>query len=255
MVSTAYTPEIYPGTFDMSDTRNRAPERIDLPVEGMTCASCANRVERNLNTLDGVEATVNFATEKARVAFDPAQVDPEALVGAVEAAGYRAELPDAGEPEDASDDRGEHELRDLRRRLVVAAALSLPILLIAMIPPLQFESWQWLSLQLATPVVLWAGWPFHRAAWVNLRHGAATMDTLISVGTLAAWGWSVVALFFLGAGEPGMTMDFQLIPEQGGGGEEVYFEVAAVVTTFILAGRYFEARAKRRAGAALERGR
>jgi P-type Cu+ transporter len=230
-----------------------ATERVDLPVEGMTCASCANRIERKLNKLDGVEATVNFATEQAQVSYDAERVGTEELLGAVEAAGYKAALPasesdvGAGEPDAAG-----RELGALRWRLIVAATLSLPILLLAMIPPLQFENWQWLSLQLATPVVLWAGWPFHRAAWVNLRHGAATMDTLISLGTLAAWGWSVVALFFLGAGDPGMTMEFRLIPEQGGGGEEIYFEVAAVVTTFILAGRYFEARAKRRAGAALE---
>ena len=229
-------------------------DRLDLPVQGMTCASCANRVERKLNKLDGVAATVNFATEQASVSFDPARVEPAALVGAVESAGYSATLPEApsAEVEDtAEDDEAEREQRDLRVRLIGAALLSLPVLLMAMIPPLQFDYWQWLSLQLATPVVLWAGWPFHRAAWQNLKHGAATMDTLISVGTLAAFGWSIVALFFLGAGEPGMEMSFTLIPEQGGGIEEVYFEVAAVVTTFILAGRYFEARAKRRAGAAL----
>jgi Cu+-exporting ATPase len=229
-----------------------ATERLDLPVEGMTCASCANRIERNLNKLEGVEATVNFATERAQVSFDAGRVGTDELLGAVEAAGYKATLPAGGSDSGDEPDSGERELVSLRLRLIVAAALSLPILLLAMIPPLQFENWQWLSLQLATPVVLWAGWPFHRAAWQNLRHGAATMDTLISLGTLAAWGWSVVALFFLGAGEPGMTMEFRLIPEQGGGGEEIYFEVAAVVTTFILAGRYFEARAKRRAGAALE---
>jgi len=228
-------------------------ERLELPVEGMTCASCASRIERKLNKLDGVAANVNFATERASVSFDPDVVVPEQLVGAVEAAGYGATLPapaeDAAPPADV--DAGEAELSDLRRRLGAAAILSLPILVLAMVPPLQFDYWQWLSLQLATPVVLWAGWPFHRAAWQNLRHGAATMDTLISLGTLAAWGWSIVALFFLGAGEPDMRMTFRLIPEQGAGAEEIYFEVAAVVTTFILAGRYFEARAKRRAGAAL----
>jgi Cu+-exporting ATPase len=229
--------------------------RLDLPVQGMTCASCANRIERKLNKLDGVEATVNFATEQASVTYDSSAVEPEELVGAVEAAGYEAELPssslDGPETPREGEDSGERELADLRSRLILAGVLSLPILLMAMIPPLQFEYWQWLSLQLATPVVLWAGWPFHKAAWQKLKHGAASMDTLISLGTLTAWGWSVVALFFLGAGEPGMQMDFRLIPEQGGGTEEIYFEVAAVVTTFILAGRYFEARAKRRAGAAL----
>ena len=230
--------------------------RLDLPVQGMTCASCASRIERNLNKLDGVEATVNFATERASVGYDPDAVQPEQLLGAVEDAGYEAELaPAPGTPSSApsppEDDPAERELRDLRTRLIVAGALSVPILLIAMVPAFQFDYWQWLSLQLATPVVLWAGWPFHRAAWQKLRHGQASMDTLISLGTLTAWGWSVVALFFLGAGEPEMRMSFQLVPEQGAGTEEIYFEVAAVVTTFILAGRYFEARAKRRAGSAL----
>ena len=231
--------------------------KLDLPVEGMTCASCANRIERKLNKLDGVDATVNFATEQASVSYDPGAVEPEELLGAVEAAGYKAELPSpAGErpardggAEEAADDR---ELRDLRTRLIIAAVAALPTFLMAMVPPLQFDYWQWLSLQLATPVVFWAGWPFHRVAWQKLRHGAASMDTLISVGILAAWGWSVAALFFLGAGEPDMRMSFDLIPEQGAGTEQVYFEVAAVVTTFILAGRYFEARAKRRAGSALK---
>ena len=230
--------------------------KLNLPVEGMTCASCAGRIERKLNQLEGVEATVNFATEKASVTYDSEAVETDDLLGAVKAAGYKARLPSDTEPNRVNgvplvEDERETELRGLWRRLIVAAALSVPILLVAMIPPLQFDYWQWLSLQLATPVVLWAGWPFHRVAWQNLKHGAATMDTLISVGTLAAWGWSAIALFFLGAGEPDMRMTFQLIPEQAGT-EEVYFEVAAVVTTFILAGRYFEARAKRRAGAALE---
>jgi Cu+-exporting ATPase len=175
-------------------------------------------------------------------------------VAAVEAAGYAATLP-AAKDEAHHDGDGEEpdaELESLRKRLIVAAALSLPIFLMAMIPPLQFDYWQWLSLQLATPVVLWAAWPFHRAAWQNLKHGEATMDTLISLGTLAAFAWSVVALFFLGAGEPGMEMAFTLIPDQGAGTEEIYFEVAAVVVTFILAGRYFETRAKRSSGAALK---
>ena len=229
--------------------------KLDLPLEGMTCASCANRIERKLNKIEGVEATVNFATEQASVTFDPDAVAPEELVGAVEAAGYRAELPSlaSDRPSDDGPVHGEDDaaLRGLRTRLIGSALLSLPILLLAMIPPLQFDYWQWLSLQLATPVVLWAGWPFHRVAWQNFRHGTASMDTLISLGILTAWGWSVVALFFLGAGDPGMRMTFQLIPQQGAGTEEIYLEVAAVVTTFVLAGRYFEARAKRRAGGAL----
>ena len=230
------------------------PTKLELPVQGMTCASCANRIERKLNKIEGVEATVNYATERASVAFDADAVEPERLLQAVEEAGYTAELPTpAGAPSDRDEpDAGERELLGLRRRLAVSAALSVPIFLMSMIPALQFDYWQWLSLQLATPVVLWGAWPFHRAAWQNLRHATATMDTLISLGTLSAFTWSVVALFFLGAGEPGMQMTFQLIPEQGGGTEEIYLEVAAVVTTFLLAGRYFEARAKRRSGAALK---
>ncbi len=227
-------------------------ERLELPIEGMTCASCAGRVEKSLNRLAGVEATVNFATERASVEFDPAQAEPEQLVGAVESVGYAAALPapPGAEPEARESEADSSD--DLRRRLVFAAALSLPVLLMAMIEPLQFRNWQWLSLQLATPVVLWAGWPFHEAAWRNLRHGAATMDTLISLGTLAALGWSLYALFLGDAGMPGMKMPFELVAERGAGAGEIYLEVAAVVTTFILAGRYFEARAKRRAGAALE---
>jgi P-type Cu+ transporter len=228
----------------------KSEERLELPIEGMTCSSCAGRVERGLNRLEGVEATVNLATERATVSFDPARIAPEDLVGAVEEVGYAALLPAPiwGEGEAADFDPTE----DLRRRLIFAAVLSLPVLAMAMIEPLQFEDWQWLSLQLATPVVLWAGWPFHRAAWQNLKHGAATMDTLISLGTLAALGWSLYALFFGDAGMPGMKMPFELVAERGAGVEEIYLEVAAVVTAFILAGRYFEARAKRRAGAALE---
>jgi len=225
-------------------------ERLELPIEGMTCSSCAGRVEKSLNQLDGVEATVNFATERATVEFDPDQVEPEQLLGAVESVGYAASLPNAEAEGEGPEEPDPTD--DLRRRLVFAAVLSLPVLLLAMIEPLQFENWQWLSLQLATPVVLWAGWPFHKAAWQNLRHGAATMDTLISLGTLAALGWSLYALFFGDAGMPGMKMPFELVTERGAGADEIYLEVAAVVTTFILAGRYFEARAKRRAGAALE---
>ena len=203
-------------------------QRLDLPIEGMTCAACAVRVEKKLNKLDGVSATVNYATERASVAFDAATVSPEQLVAAVESAGYGASLPRdeaVEEPHDAPAD-------GLRRRLAVSAVLTLPVLALAMIPPLQFQGWEWVSLPLATPVVLWGGWPFHRAALVNARHGAATMDTLISIGTLAAWSWSLVALGF-DAGE-------------------LYFEVASVVTVLILLGRYFEARAKRRAGAAMK---
>ena len=227
-----------------------AAERLELPIEGMTCASCATRIEKRLNKLEGVEASVNYATENANVSFDPALVTPEDLLAAVEAAGYQAALP--AETGAATESEAEADpSRPLRRRLIVSAALSLPVLLLAMIEPLQFDSWQWLSLQLATPVVLWGGWPFHRAAWLNLKHGAATMDTLISVGTLAAWSWSVVALFFLDAGDPAMRMPFDLVIDRSESAGQIYLEVAAVVITFILAGRYFEVRAKRQAGAAL----
>ncbi|MEV7011257.1 cation transporter, partial [Streptosporangium sp. NPDC051022] len=213
----------------------------------MTCASCANRIERKLNRLDGVTATVNYATEKAKVVF-PEDVDPLTLVAEVERAGYSAGLPEA---EEAHEEREHDDLAPLRRRLVVAIALSAPVVATAMIPALQFDAWQWLSLVLTVPVVVYAGWPFHRAAWTNLRHGAATMDTLVSVGTLAAFGWSLWALFLGGAGAPGLRHGFEHALAGGDGSGNIYFETAAVVTTFILAGRYFEARSKRRAGAAL----
>jgi Cu+-exporting ATPase len=217
---------------------------LELPITGMTCASCANRIERKLNKLDGVSATVNYATEKARVEFDPGAVEPDQLVEAVEAAGYSAALP-------ASEPAAPDEIVALRRRLIIAAVLSVPVLLMAMIPALQFDNFQWLSLNLVTPVVLWAAWPFHKAAWANLKHGAATMDTLISVGTLAAWLWSLYALFIGDAGMNDMRMAFDVIPNPGEGADQIYLETAGIVTTFLLAGRYFEAKAKRRAGAAL----
>ncbi|MBS1878305.1 MAG: copper-translocating P-type ATPase [Actinobacteria bacterium] len=224
---------------------------IELPIEGMTCASCASRVERKLNQLDGVSASVNYATERATVDYDPAAVAPDELLGAVAAAGYSAALPAAAEAPAGGEPEEEDPTAALRRRLLLSALLSAPVLVLSMVPPLQFDNWQWLALQLTTPVVLWGGWPFHRAAWVNLRHGAATMDTLISLGTLAAWLWSLYALFIGDAGMPGMRMSFELVPSAGGGSDEIYLETAAVVTTFLLAGRYFEARAKRSAGAAL----
>jgi Cu+-exporting ATPase len=225
-------------------------DHVELPITGMTCASCANRVERGLNKLDGVTATVNYATEKATVDFDPGSVEPDQLIAAVQAAGYEASLPAIDElgAEDDTDADSADELAPLRTRLIVSALLGLPVLLLSMIPPLQFDNWQWLALQLATPVALWGAWPFHRAAWVNLRHGAATMDTLVSVGVLAAYGWSLYALFLGDAGMTGMTMKLSLT---GSGGDELYLETASAVTVFLLAGRYFEARAKRRAGAAL----
>jgi Cu+-exporting ATPase len=230
---------------------------VELNVSGMTCASCATRIERKLNRLPGVEASVNFATEKARVSL-PTDLTVEAAIATVEATGYGAALPEpsttpcstSGEAESAGrvDDA---ELIALRQRLVVSALLTAPVLLLAMVSPLQFNNWQWLSLTLAAPVVVWGAWPFHQAAWVNLRHGAATMDTLISVGVLAAFGWSLYALFFAGAGDPGMRMMFDLLPSRGTGGHEIYLEVASAVTVFMLAGRFFETRAKRRSGDAL----
>ncbi|HYF26707.1 MAG TPA: heavy metal translocating P-type ATPase, partial [Baekduia sp.] len=225
-------------------------QQVELPITGMTCASCANRIERKLNKLEGVHASVNYATEKAAVTFDAKAITPEQLVDTVRSAGYDAVLPAAPGAEPAAAEAD--PTRPLRDRLLASAVLSLPILLLSMIPALQFDDWQWLVWTLATPVVLWAGWPFHRAAWLNLRHGTATMDTLISVGTLAAYAWSVLGLYIGDAGMTGMTMSFDLVPDRSASMDHVYFEVASVVTTFILAGRFFEARAKRRAGAALE---
>ncbi|TDL46412.1 heavy metal translocating P-type ATPase [Microbacterium oleivorans] len=211
----------------------------------MTCASCATRIERKLNKLPGVEASVNYATEKARVRAEG--VETAQLIATVEAAGYAAAVP-APEPGAAE---AEDETTPLRQRLLISAALSLPVALMSMIPPLQFENWQWLALTLAAPVAVWGAWPFHRAAAVNLRHGAATMDTLISLGVIASFGWSLYALFFGGAGMPGMTMTFTLVGAPQAGGHEIYLEVAALVTVFILTGRYIEARAKRASSEAL----
>ncbi|MGH3040455.1 MAG: cation transporter, partial [Gaiellaceae bacterium] len=201
-----------------------SPVKTELRIEGMTCASCAVRIEKKLNKLEGVEATVNYAADAAAVSYDPARVTLEELVAAVEAAGYRAAL----HAEDASGDPA----RSLRRSLLLAAALTVPLTAIAMIPPLQFGGWEWVALALATPVVSVSGLRFHRAALLNARHGTATMDTLISIGTLAAWGWSVAAL---------VVVD----------DADVYFEVAAVITTLILLGRYLESRARRRSSAAI----
>ena len=198
--------------------------RVRLDLEGMTCASCATRIERKLNRLEGVEATVNYATDQAAVTYDASAVSVDDLVAAVEAAGYHAALPGAGVETD--------RVGALKLRLVIAIALSAPLALLAMVPPLQFDEWEWAALALSTPVVFWAGWTFHRAAFQNARHGAATMDTLISVGTLAAWTWSTVVLV------AGIDAD-------------TYFEVAAVITTLILLGRYLEARARDRSGDAI----
>jgi Cu+-exporting ATPase len=218
----------------------------------MTCASCANRIERKLNKLDGVTASVNYATEKARVSH-PSAVSTEDLIHTVEAAGYRAEppAPPAAETTPEQPAGEDEETRSLRQRLIGSAVLAVPVIVLAMVPAAQFTYWQWLSLTLAAPVIVWGALPFHRAAWTNLRHGAATMDTLISLGTLAAFGWSLYALFLGTAGMPGMTHGFDLLTPAGSGAGNIYLEVAAGVTTFILAGRYFEARAKRRSGAAL----
>ncbi|WP_237728085.1 cation-translocating P-type ATPase [Cellulomonas sp. APG4] len=223
----------------------------------MTCASCAARIERKLNRIDGVRASVNFAMESAKVDFPP-QISVEELVRAVEEAGYTAAPPVPPvipQPDGAARSDGAPTSEDpvdvLRRRLVVSTLLTLPVLVLAMVPPLQFDNWQWLSLTLAAPVVVWGALPFHRAAWKNLRHASATMDTLISMGILAAFAWSLWALFLGDAGMPGMRMDFTLFPEPGAGSGEIYLEIAAALAMFILLGRYFEAHAKRRSGAAL----
>ncbi|WP_395656309.1 heavy metal translocating P-type ATPase [Nocardioides sp.] len=214
----------------------------------MTCASCANRIERKLNKVEGVTATVNYATEKAKVVFDDA-VSTDDLIAAVAAAGYGARLPQA-QPDRPEGDE-DPEVRSLRQRLLVSAVLSVPVVLLAMVPAWQFTYWQWASLTLAAPVVVWGAYPLHKAAWTNLRHATSTMDTLISMGVLAAFGWSLYALFLGDAGEPGMRHPFELTIERTSGTDNIYLEAAAGVTTFILAGRFFEARSKRRAGAAL----
>ena len=230
---------------------------VQLIVGGMTCASCAARIEKKLNRLAGVQATVNFATETAAVRYDPAQVSPQELVDTVVATGYAARLRQPVRPSlgagasDPAAGQVSSELAALRQRVRVCTVLALPVLVLAMVPAAQFPNWQWLSLALAGPVVIWGGWPFHRAAWTNVRHRAATMDTLISMGTLAAFGWSLYALFLGSAGDPGMRMPFSVEASPGSGTGDIYFEVASAVIVFVLAGRYFEARAKRRAGSAL----
>jgi Cu+-exporting ATPase len=223
-----------------ADTTDR--HKLTLAVSGMSCASCATRIEKRLNQLDGVVATVNFATEQATVDF-PDRITPDNLVDAVQETGYTATLPARSEDQTA-------ETTAWKRRLLISAALTVPVVLLSMVPALQFDYWQWVALALATPVAAWGAWPFHRAAVANLRHRAATMDTLISVGVAAAYLWSVWALLFTHAGTPGMKMTLSLIANDDGGAH-LYLEVAAAVTTFILAGRYFESRAKRSSGAAL----
>ncbi|NBE54470.1 heavy metal translocating P-type ATPase [Streptomyces boluensis] len=232
-----------------------AEAEVELAIGGMTCASCAARIEKKLNRMPGVEATVNYATEKAKVTY-AADIAVTDLIATVEATGYTAQEPtpepahvEGGDGPAAEPDDG---LRPLRQRLITAVALAVPVIAMAMVPALQFEYWQWLSLTLAAPVVTYAAWPFHKAAFTNARHGAATMDTLISVGTTAAFLWSLWALFFGTAGTPGMTHPFELTIARTDGAGNIYLEAAAGVTAFILAGRYFEARSKRKAGAALK---
>ena len=227
-------------------------EQVDLLVGGMTCASCAARIEKKLNRMPGVEASVNYATEKASVLI-PDGTTVEDAIAVIEETGYTAARPKPPEAPtlDVPTDQ-DREVVSLRQRLILSAVLATPVLLLSMIPPLQFTNWQWLALTLAAPVAAWGAWPFHRAAWVNLRHGAATMDTLISIGVLAALGWSLYALFLGMAGVPGMTMAFSFTATPGSGADEIYLEVASAVTVFILAGRYFEARAKKQSGAALK---
>ncbi|MER6181453.1 heavy metal translocating P-type ATPase [Streptomyces sp. NPDC001652] len=220
---------------------------VELLIGGMTCASCAARVEKKLNRMDGVTATVNYATEKAKVTFAEG-VGVADLIATVVKTGYTAQEP-APPREEAADE--DPELTSLRQRLVVAAVLAVPVVLLSMVPALQFDNWQWLALTLASPVVVWGGLPFHQAAWTNARHAAATMDTLVSLGTLAAFGWSLWALFFGDAGMAGMKDEFAFTVSRAQGASTIYLEVAAGVTVFILLGRYLEARSKRRAGAAL----
>ncbi|MEU5436787.1 heavy metal translocating P-type ATPase [Streptomyces sp. NPDC020719] len=234
-----------------------APRLVELTIGGMTCASCAARIEKKLNRMEGVEATVNYATEKAKVAYATG-IEVADLIATVVKTGYTAEEPPPPEPEPVADaaadgpaERPDPELAALRGRLIVSALLAAPVVLLAMVPSLQFDNWQWLSLTLAAPVVVWGGLPFHRAAAVNLRHGAASMDTLVSVGTLAAFVWSLWALFFGDAGMPGMRHGFELTASGTSGASTIYLEVAAGVVSFILLGRYLEARSKRKAGAAL----
>ncbi|NKY35717.1 copper-translocating P-type ATPase [Nocardia speluncae] len=234
-----------------------AANQVELAIGGMTCASCANRIERRLNKLDGVTATVNYATEKAKIVYDGG-VQQDDLIEAVAQAGYTAQAPEpaasatgSGGSDASAPDDEDAPVRALRNRVIVSAVLAVPVIAMAMIPALQFTYWQWLSLTLAAPVIVWAGLPFHRAAWTNLKHATATMDTLISMGTGAALLWSLYALFFGTAGEPGMTHPFEFTIARGDGAGNIYLEVGAGVITFILLGRYFEARSKRRAGAAL----
>ncbi|MFJ6915166.1 heavy metal translocating P-type ATPase [Streptomyces sp. NPDC101133] len=262
MTSTTADTRTAPTATDPAPGTDSGPgaAEVELLIGGMTCASCAARVEKKLNRMDGVTATVNYATEKARVSY-PAGTEVADLIATVVKTGYTAEEP-APPPEPSADEvdtgasgtgdgDGDPELSALRQRLLVSVLLAAPVVLLAMVPALQFDNWQWLSLTLAAPVVVWGGLPFHRATWTNLRHGAATMDTLVSLGTLAAFGWSLWALFFGDAGMPGMRHGFDLTVSRTDGASAIYLEAAAGVTAFLLLGRWLEARSKRRAGAAL----
>ncbi|MET9819258.1 MULTISPECIES: heavy metal translocating P-type ATPase [unclassified Streptomyces] len=239
-----------------SSTATAPAREVELSIGGMTCASCAARIEKKLNRMDGVAATVNFATEKAKVTY-PEGIEVADLIAIVEKTGYTAEEPSppasvpAHEREGEATPAADSELLSLRQRLYVSLVLTVPVVLMAMVPALQFDHWQWLSLTLAAPVVVWGAFPFHKAAFTNARHGAATMDTLVSIGTLAALGWSLWALFFGHAGMPGMRHGFEFTISRSDGSSSIYLEAAAGVTTFILAGRYLEAKSKRKAGAAL----
>lgn len=258
-----------PDSLHPQDTAPTAPtsQQIQLDITGMTCTSCSARVERKLNKLDGVQATVNFATESAAITFDLARHTPEELIGVVERTGYGAYLhaqeeervpgeqaggyastPSEGGTAERAQER--HQL-ELARRLVVALVCSVPVMVLSMVPAAQFRHWQWAVAMLATAVYLWCGSLFHRAALTNLRHGSFTMDTLISLGTTASWLWSMVALFFGGAGEPGYHMHMSLVGAAHSGSDHLYFEAASMVVAFLLLGRWFEARAKGRSSEAL----
>ena len=236
-----------------STLASAARKQIDLAVEGMTCASCVSRVERKLTKLDNVFASVNLATATAHVEYPPS-VTPAQLIEAVSAAGYIAQVaPSAAQsdpPDDSAPSSEERSVLDLRQRLLGSLLLGAPVIVVSMAPVLQFTYWQWFAFALATPVALWGGWPFHRSAAVNLRHGATTMDTLVSIGVLTSWAWSTYALLFGGAGEPGMRMMFSFFAASQHG-PELYLEVATALVIFILAGRYAEARSRRRAGEAI----
>ncbi|MEU2291393.1 heavy metal translocating P-type ATPase [Streptomyces bacillaris] len=241
----------------MAGTATTAPAVVTLDIGGMTCGACSARIERKLNRLDGVTAEVNFALERAHVSFDDRHTVDE-LIGTVTKMGYTATLPpppeavvpaqDPGETAEAAADR---ELAAMRLRILVCAALTLPVMAMAMIMPLQFDHWQWLSLTLAAPVAVWGAWPFHTAAWKNLRQASGTMDSLVSIGVLASFGWSLYALFFGWAGVTGMRMPFLMVPTPGQGSHHIYLEVSTSLTLFVLVGRYAEHRAKRRAGSAV----